>query len=790
MSDDVLITPASRKIEFKDNSGNVDGKIELDSSGNLKITSPGGGLELGDAASDIYVGNGSANIDIIFEQNGEIRGTTGRTVTLGQNDSNITVDALNFNTSTSTLFKSQNGITSSRIVTDTNADGGATNISSFTAPHTLVGINESNTNYALLATLPATTTGTLDHINIEGSMGGWTHNQNYRIKFKRRDSFGYEFTIFSARSAELSRAGIVAYQASNGTVTVHAKLTAGQYGKVTYTITDSYQAIIVDNPSLTTSTPAGTLVFDSTNVSSYPPSMKFPDNQKLEFGAASALQIYHQNDSNGTNSHIADLGTGDLTLSGSNYIIFKSAPAGEYYAIFRNNSSCDLYYNNVKKFETISTGAKITGDLETTADIELGHPSDTTIARSSAGVVTIEGNTIITTGNSDTPSTTTSSSDADFVLIDDGGTMKKITPSNLGIGGGGGGASNLNGLSDVTISSVQNNDLLKYNSTASRWENTNLGLTVTPTLSLNGGVYYNDQTAMTLTVTNHSSYDLPAYSVEVRRADNNNLIFNMDSGPVGGVMAISLGQDQAPIDGRPDGQITINTSQSASNFDTVSTDNFKVLVIAQDFGDLQSEVATLNVSVAARPQVAFTTSTYRYWRITDMGERLYITNWRAFSAINQGGTEYPGTLASTSTPSNNFSNSWSSDGQTNVAYSNFAFSDSYTAIDMFDDSVDSSGWWGISPSTASYWSPDPGSGNRTHANQAVSWDMGTARQIKSMEFKFNDQFTNTVGSNDNSFIIQGSSDNTNWTTVCTVTDSDQDFSAATGTATVKVSDSS
>jgi len=41
--------------------------------------------------------------------------------------------------------------------------------------------------------------------------------------------------------------------------------------------------------------------------------------------------------------------------------------------------------------------------------------------------------TFITTGNSDSPSTTTSSSDADFVLIDDGGTMKKITPANLGI---------------------------------------------------------------------------------------------------------------------------------------------------------------------------------------------------------------------------------------------------------------------------------------------------------------------------------------------------------------------
>ena len=41
--------------------------------------------------------------------------------------------------------------------------------------------------------------------------------------------------------------------------------------------------------------------------------------------------------------------------------------------------------------------------------------------------------TVLTTGNSDTPATTTSSSDADFVLIDDGGTMKKITPANLGI---------------------------------------------------------------------------------------------------------------------------------------------------------------------------------------------------------------------------------------------------------------------------------------------------------------------------------------------------------------------
>ena len=381
MSDDVLITPASRKIEFKDSSGNVDGKIELDSSGNLKITSPGGGLELGDAASDIFVGNGTANIDIIFEQNGEIRGTTGRTVTLGQSDSNITVDALNFTTSTSTLFKSQSGITSNRIATDTNAGSSATNISSFTAPHTLVGINNANTQYALLATLPATTTGTLDHVNIEGTMGGYTNNQNFKIKFKRRDSFGYEYTLFAA-SPVLNRAAIVAYQASNGTVTIHAKLTASTYGKLTYTITDAYQATVVDKPSLTTSTPAGTLIFDSNDTSTYPPTMKFPDNQKLEFGAAADLRIYHD----GSNSIIEDNGTGSLQLKGAvniNGAYTLPAADGNSSQVLATNGSGTISFQSVGSLsgsgiQNVSddTSPQLGGNLATAANnIQFGDSS-------------------------------------------------------------------------------------------------------------------------------------------------------------------------------------------------------------------------------------------------------------------------------------------------------------------------------------------------------------------------------------------------------------------------------
>ena len=67
-----------------------------------------------------------------------------------------------------------------------------------------------------------------------------------------------------------------------------------------------------------------------------------------------------------------------------------------------------------------------------------GSNADITFTTNGSGVIKHNTNTVLTLGNSDAPTTTTSDGDADFVLIDDGGTMKKITPANLGIGTGGG----------------------------------------------------------------------------------------------------------------------------------------------------------------------------------------------------------------------------------------------------------------------------------------------------------------------------------------------------------------
>jgi hypothetical protein len=91
MAKDVLITPASGLIQFKDNGGLVNAVVQLDDSGNLNITHPGGNLNLGNPGTPVYIGDGVNTVDVIFEQNGSVRALAGKTLTLGQSNSSIAV---------------------------------------------------------------------------------------------------------------------------------------------------------------------------------------------------------------------------------------------------------------------------------------------------------------------------------------------------------------------------------------------------------------------------------------------------------------------------------------------------------------------------------------------------------------------------------------------------------------------------------------------------------------------------------------------------------------------------
>ena len=100
--------------------------------------------------------------------------------------------------------------------------------------------------------------------------------------------------------------------------------------------------------------------------------------------------------------------------------------AGQIYFSFALN----MQRNNINQVNEINFEGSTDDTNETTLTV-VDPTADRTITLPNAT------GTVLTTGNSDTPTTTTSSSDADFVLVDDGGTMKKITPSNLGITSGG-----------------------------------------------------------------------------------------------------------------------------------------------------------------------------------------------------------------------------------------------------------------------------------------------------------------------------------------------------------------
>ena len=124
------------------------------------------------------------------------------------------------------------------------------------------------------------------------------------------------------------------------------------------------------------------------------------DASTIKFGTGGdGLSIYH----NGFHSYITEIGspgTGNLYVNATD-LYFGNQGYSKTYAAFTGGdgeeSKVRLYYNSSTRIETTNGGAKIYGDLQVDGgDIELGSGNDTTISRASAGVVTIEGQTVRT----------------------------------------------------------------------------------------------------------------------------------------------------------------------------------------------------------------------------------------------------------------------------------------------------------------------------------------------------------------------------------------------------------
>ena len=113
-----------------------------------------------------------------------------------------------------------------------------------------------------------------------------------------------------------------------------------------------------DNVTFDGATAGRDIVFDrSAN------SLDFADNAKAKFGTGAGgvgdLEIYHT----GSNSLIADEGTGGIIIS-SGLVSLKNQARDETLATFAVNGACTLFFDNAQKFITKSDGVDITGEVQ------------------------------------------------------------------------------------------------------------------------------------------------------------------------------------------------------------------------------------------------------------------------------------------------------------------------------------------------------------------------------------------------------------------------------------------
>ena len=82
------------------------------------------------------------------------------------------------------------------------------------------------------------------------------------------------------------------------------------------------------------------------------------DNVKANFGASNDLQIYHD----GSNSYVADEGTGNLYLRSNGNGVVIQGKTGENSITAVADGAVFLYHDNAQKFTTTATGINVTGN--------------------------------------------------------------------------------------------------------------------------------------------------------------------------------------------------------------------------------------------------------------------------------------------------------------------------------------------------------------------------------------------------------------------------------------------
>jgi len=137
-----------------------------------------------------------------------------------------------------------------------------------------------------------------------------------------------------------------------------------------------------------------------TGVATFNDNISIADSKFINVGAGPDLQIYHD----ATDSFIEN-NTGELFVQGDN-ITIRSDTGTETFLTMDVGNGVDIFHDNVKKFETTSAGATVTGALTVSS----------TIAGTNIGNITARN--LFTTTSTATPDNS-AGADGDFYLIHD-----------------------------------------------------------------------------------------------------------------------------------------------------------------------------------------------------------------------------------------------------------------------------------------------------------------------------------------------------------------------------------
>lgn len=115
--------------------------------------------------------------------------------------------------------------------------------------------------------------------------------------------------------------------------------------------------------------------------------INFGDTDEAVFGAGSDLRIYH---AGGAINHIFGAVGASTYITGGTDLYLRGVN-GEEAVTINGNGAVELFHDNVKKFETTSTGVDVTGNMQVSGSFTSVTDQDIVFTPSGTGSVNLDG---------------------------------------------------------------------------------------------------------------------------------------------------------------------------------------------------------------------------------------------------------------------------------------------------------------------------------------------------------------------------------------------------------------